>query len=234
MSKVYSFSNAREWRCTQPDRTRRPTGVRIGRLRRQSVEQALRDTSNSHIIYCDADRVLHWAEFYPAELQTISEAVRRFDFTVLGRTPRAFESHPHTQRDTETIINRLFGQISGFSWNDVTSGARGLSRAAAEMIVAHVEDDELSTDVSWPLYLQQHGARSARSAWSLGYLETEGLEFETADRFGDEIAVAGGLAAWIDRLENDPQEWVFRFDLARIEIEAMLPYVKSEPVARRS
>ena len=160
--------------------------------------------------------------------------MRRFDFTVLGRTPRAFESHPHTQRDTETIINRLFGQISGFSWNDVTSGARGLSRAAAEMIVAHVEDDELSTDVSWPLYLQRHGARSARSVWSLGYLETEGLEFETADRFDDEIAVAGGLAAWIDRLENDPQEWVFRFDLARIEIEAMLPYVKSEPVARRS
>ena len=50
-----------------------PNGSRIGRLRRQSVEQALRDTSNSHIIYCDADRMLHWAEFYPAELRRLAK-----------------------------------------------------------------------------------------------------------------------------------------------------------------
>ncbi len=201
-------------------------GSRIGRLRRQVVEHALRDTHDSYIIYCDADRVLHWAEYYAEEFRATSEAVRKFDFTVLGRTPRAFESHPRTQRDTETIINRLFGQISGFSWNDVTSGARGLSRAAAEVIVAQVEDDELSTDVSWPLYLQQH------SGWSLGYLETDGLEFETADRFGDEVAAAGGLAAWLDRLENDPREWAARLELARVEVAAMLPYVQSDGMTR--
>jgi hypothetical protein len=203
-------------------------GSGIGRLRRHVVEQAVHDTSDSHLIYCDADRVLHWAEYYAEEFRSISEAICQFDFTVLGRTSRAFESHPRTQRDTETIINRLFGQISGFDWNDVTSGARGLSRAAAEAIVAHVDDDELSTDVSWPLYLRRDGARSR---WSLGYLETEGLEFETADRFGDKIAAAGGLATWLDRLENDPQEWIARLNLARIEIEAMLPYAQSTGVA---
>jgi hypothetical protein len=157
--------------------------------------------------------------------RSISEAVRQFDFTVLGRTPRAFDSHPRTQRDTETVINRLFGQVSGYSWNDVTSGARGVSRAAAEVIVAQVDDDELSTDVSWPLYLQHHGA------WSIGYVETEGLEFETADRFADEVA-ATGYAAWLDRLENDPQEWAFRFDLARVGIEALLPYTGTVATAR--
>jgi hypothetical protein len=194
-------------------------GGRIGRLRRMSIESALRHAACPHILYCDSDRVLHWAEYHADEFRRVSEAVRQFDFTVLGRTPRAFESHPRSQRDTETIINRLFGQISGQAWTDVTAGARGLSRAAAEVIVAQCDDDELSTDVSWPLYLQHHGD------WSLGYVETEGLEFETADRFSAEVAVAGGYAAWLKRLENDPQEWVARLELARIEVAAMLPYV---------
>jgi hypothetical protein len=204
-----------------PNGRHRADGIGIGRLRRSVVELAFQHSAASHAIYCDADRVLHWAEFFPDEFRAISEAVRQFDFTVLGRTPRAFESHPRTQRDTETVINRLFGQVSGFSWNDVTSGARGVSRAAAEAIVANVEDDELSTDISWPLYLQHH------DGWSIGYVETEGLEFETADRFADEVAAAGGYAAWLDRLENDPHEWAFRFDLARVEIEALLPYVRN-------
>ena len=196
------------------------SGAGIGRLRRSVVDLAFRHSAASHAIYCDADRVLHWAEFYADEFRSISEAVRAFDFTVLGRTPRAFDSHPRTQRDTETIINRLFGQVSGFAWNDVTSGARGLSRAAAEVIVANVEDDELSTDISWTMYLHHH------SDSSIGYIATEGLEFETADRFAAEIS-AIGYAAWLDRLENDPHEWAFRFDLARVEIEALLPYIQN-------
>lgn len=211
-----------------PNGPHRADGIGIGRLRREVVRLAFQHTTASHAIYCDADRVLHWAEFYPDEFRSISEAVRQFDFTVLGRTPRAFESHPRTQRDTEVIINRLFGQVSGLPWNDVTSGARGLSRAAAEVIVANVADDELSTDISWTMYLHRHGAQRA---WSIGYVETEGLEFETADRFADEVS-AIGYAAWLDRLENDPHEWAFRFDLARVEIEALLPYILHQPQAR--
>lgn len=216
---VFSARLEQSARSTPTPNGRWASGAGIGRLRRNTLELAFQHSTASHAIYCDADRVLHWAEFYPAEFRSVSEAVRAFDFTVLGRTPRAFESHPRTQRDTETIINRLFGQVSGFAWNEVTSGARGVSRAAAEVIVAKVADDELSTDISWPLYLQHHGA------WSIGYVEAEGLEFETADRFADEIS-AVGYAAWFDRLENDPHEWAARFDLARVEIEALLPYVE--------
>jgi len=213
---------------SSPNGSHRADGIGIGRLRRNTLELAFQHSAASHAIYCDADRVLHWAEFYPDEFRAISEAVRAFDFTVLGRTPRAFESHPRTQRDTETIINRLFGQVSGFPWNDVTSGARGVSRAAAEVIVAQVEDNELSTDISWPMYLQR---QDERRSWSIGYVEAEGLEFETADRFADEVS-AIGYAAWLDRLENDPHEWAFRFDLARVEIEALLPYIETAATAR--
>ena len=208
-----------------PNGPHRADGIGIGRLRREVVRLACQHTAASHALYCDADRVLHWAEFYPAEFRAASEAVQQFDFTVLGRTPRAFESHPRTQRDTEVIINRLFGQVSGLPWNDVTSGARGVSRAAVEAIVANVEDDELSTDISWTMYVQQN------TAWSIGYIEADGLEFETADRFADEVS-AIGYAAWLARLENDPHEWAFRFDLARVEIEALLPYIKHQPETR--
>jgi hypothetical protein len=221
-AQVFSARLEQSARSASVPNGRWASGAGIGRLRRNTLELAFQHSAASHAIYCDADRVLHWAEFYPDEFRSVSEAVRAFDFTVLGRTPRAFESHPRTQRDTETVINRLFGQVSGFAWDDVTSGARGVSRAAAEVIVAQVEDDELSTDISWPMYLLHH---SAQHAWSIGYIETEGLEFETADRFADEIS-AIGYAAWLDRLENDPHEWAARFDLARVEIEALLPYVE--------
>lgn len=229
-AKVFKARSEQSARSTSaPNGPYRADGQGIGRLRRNTVKLAFEHSAASHVIYCDADRVLHWAEFYPDEFRAVSEAVRQFDFAVLGRTPRAFASHPRTQRDTETVINRLFGQVSGFTWNDVTSGARGLSRAAAEVIVANVEDNELSTDISWTMYLLHH---NAPHVWAIGYVESDGLEFETADRFGDEIAAAGGYAAWLDRLENDPHEWAFRFDLARIEIEALLPYVGHSPGIR--
>lgn len=211
-----------------PNGRHRADGMGIGRLRRNTLELTFQHCSATHVVYCDADRVFHWAEYYADEFRAVSDAVRQFDFTVLGRTPRAFESHPRTQRDTEAIINRLFGQVSGFAWNDITAGARGVSRTAAEVIVADVEDAELSTDISWPMYLLHH---AAWPTWSIGYIETDGLEFETADRFGAEIKSIG-YAAWLDRLENDPHEWAFRFDLARIEIEALLPYVDNSQGAR--
>ena len=70
------------------------------------------------------------------------------------------------------------------------------------------------------MFLRQAGG------FSLGYLETEGMEFETADRFGPEIQAAGGLARWIANLENDPRQWLFRLEVARKEIEAVLQYVE--------
>src|SRR5262249_28332832 len=131
---------------------------------------------------------------------------------------RAFNSHPRVQRDTETIINSVYATISGFNW-DVTAAARGLSRKATAAILAGCPDETIGIDVAWPLFLQRAGG------FSLGYIATEGLEFETADRYGDEVAAAGGIAPWLARLDADPREWVKRLDMARVEVEALLPYV---------
>jgi len=39
------------------------------------------------------------------------------------------------------------------------------------------------------------------------YLACEGLEYETADRYEDQIAAAGGIDAWHARQNGDIHRW---------------------------
>ncbi len=188
----------------------------VGWFRRASVQLALHSPC-PFILYCDFDRILHWMEFYAQELIDVARRLTQYDFTVLGRTERAFATHPRIQRDTEAIINHVFERVSGWPW-DTGAGARGLSRRAAEAIVTGCLDDQVSNDVTWPLCLRQRGG------FTLGYIETEGLEFETPDRFPLEVAQAGSVAQWSERLDDDPQHWSHRLELARIEVAALLPF----------
>ncbi|HEU5013617.1 MAG TPA: hypothetical protein VFT66_13920 [Roseiflexaceae bacterium] len=191
--------------------------MKLGRPRRESVELALQ-CEQLLIMFCDFDRVIHWADVYPDELAATAARLPEQDFTVMGRTPRAFASHPRVQRDTESIVNHVFAMTRGKPW-DITAAARGLSRRAAKAILAGCPDESIGTDASWPLFVQQAGG------FSMGYLATEGLEFETADRFGDEVAAAGGMAQWIARMDADPRNWAQRLEMAQLSVQAMLPYV---------
>ncbi len=188
----------------------------LGQARRDAIALAL-ELSHPFILHCDCDRMLHWAERYPDELASAARRVTELDFTVIGRTPRAFSSHPRIQRETEIVVNHVFATVSGHAW-DVTAATRGLSRQAAEAILVGCADVEVSTDVSWTLFLQQRGH------FKLGYIETDGMEFETGDRYADHIALAGGYEQWIDQLDADPRNWAHRLDMARVEVEGMLPY----------
>jgi hypothetical protein len=193
-------------------------GPKLGRARRAAVALALQfDTP--FVFYGDCDRILHWAEFYPAELAQVATRLSAYDVTILGRSQRAFASHPRMQRDTEEIVNYVFAQVSGHTW-DVTAGARGLSRRAAGLIVAECLDDEISNDVSWLLHLQRQGG------FASGYIATEGLEFETQDRYAGEVARSGGQAQWLAQLDADPRRWLHRLKIAQMEIEAMLAFVE--------
>ncbi len=195
------------------------SAAQIGRVRRHALALAL-PFERAHVLYCDFDRLLHWFEFHPHELFDVAARIGQYDFTVLGRTARAFNTHPRLQRDTEAIINHVYQRVSGRAW-DTGAGARGLSRRAAETIIAQSADDTQGNDVTWPLLLQHAGD------FALGYVETEGLEFETADRFADEVAAAGGLPDWIDQLDDDPAHWAARLELARVEVAAMIPFARS-------
>ena len=190
--------------------------VVLGHARRAALELGLR-LSAPMIFFCDFDRVLHWAEHYPDELARVVAELGERDFTVLGRTERAFASHPRVQRDTEAIVNTVYASVSGWRW-DVTAAARGISRAAAAAILEGCHEQSVGTDVAWPLFLQQRGG------FTLGYRATEGLEFETADRYGDQVGAAGGVEAWKAHLDADPRRWVERLDVARAEVAAAVPY----------
>jgi hypothetical protein len=190
----------------------------LGRARRDALECALR--LDAHVmLFCDFDRVLHWAECYPDELAQVVSNLAERDFTVLGRTERAFASHPRIQRDTEAIVNTVYASVSGQAW-DVTAAARGISRRAAAAILAGCHEPSVGTDVAWPLFLQR------QDSFTIGYCAAEGLEFETADRYTDQVAAAGGLAAWMAQLDANPQRWVERLDVARVEVAAAVPYLK--------
>jgi hypothetical protein len=188
----------------------------LGASRRAVITLALQ-FQTPYVMYCDGDRILHWAEFYPDELAAVVSRLKDYDFTVLGRTPRAFQTHPRIQYDTESIINHVYTGISGRPW-DITAAARGLSRQAVEAITTNCLEDSIGVDAAWPLFIQQS------TSLSMGYIETEGLEFETGDRFADQIAEAGSYENWIARLDSEPHHWAQRLNLARIEVEAMFPY----------
>ena len=190
---------------------------KLGTARREAVVLAL-ELDTPFVLYCDGDRVLHWAERYPRELAQVVARLHENDLTVLGRTERAFHSHPRAQRDTEAIVNHVFHVISGYDW-DMMAAARGLSRPASEAILDRCFDEEISVDVSWPLCLQSLGG------FSLGYIATEGLEFETPNRYKEEIVAAGGYDAWLERRDADPDRWLHRLDFAQTHLKAMIPFV---------
>jgi hypothetical protein len=195
--------------------------LKLGRSRRSAIALGL-ELPHATILFCDFDRALHWAEFHLDELRAVVATIAAHDCTVLGRTPRAFNSHPRVQCDTEAIVNTVYAQVSGMAW-DVTAAARGLSRRAVEAILRDCPEEGIGTDVAWPLFLQRAGG------FDMHYIATEGLEFETPDRFPAEVAAAGGVDAWIAQIDADPYEWAQRLAIARAEVEASYPYLPHHP-----
>lgn len=167
-----------------------------------------------HVHLCDFDSALHWARAWPDELAVVNARIAAHDFLLLGRTARAIATLPESQRATEGLINLLFARTTtGFAgWRsagddapmDICTGAWGLSQRAARALAARAVVMDIGFHAEWPLLARDTpGLRCA-------YLPCEGLEYETADRYADEIAAAGGLAAWHAADEADLARWQAR------------------------
>jgi hypothetical protein len=191
-----------------------PTGGidRIGAVRRETVRAAL-ETGTTHVQLCDFDRALHWSAFYPEEMDDVAAAVPAYDLLVLGRTARAWATHPPYQAKTEPLFNKVFALVSGLDW-DIGAGSRGVSRRAAGLLLAGSREDSVGTDAEWPLLLMAH------AGFHLGHRLCEGLEFETGDAFGPEIEAAGSIAAWQTEMSADPRRWAFRLRVALLIADA--------------
>lgn len=182
----------------------RPQGLeRLGLVRLWAL-QAAAEGDHPYYLKMDFDRVIHWEANYPDELRRIEQLIPEYDFLVLGRTQRAFESHPYVQRETERLANAAFAHIFGQPY-DITSGQRALSAAA----VAHLSDysrcHTLGVDAEWPILCHRAGLR-------VGQLDSEGLEYETADCYADIIHQIG-YQNWLEQYINTPQSWQKRLRL---------------------
>lgn len=193
----------------------------IGSVRRKTLRAGLQ-AGTSHLQLCDFDRALHWVAHYPDELDEVIGEIPHYDMIVLGRTARAWATHPPYQADTEPLFNKVFALVSGLAW-DVGAGSRGLSRRAGETLLARSEEQTVGIDAEWPLLLM------AQDSFRVSYRACEGLEFETADRFGPEIEAAGGYEAWEAQMSADPARWAFRLEVALLIAEAATRYGRYRP-----
>ncbi len=188
----------------------------IGEVRRSTLRMGLQ-AGASHLQMCDFDRALHWVAHYPRELEAILTAIPDYDLLVLGRTARAWATHPPYQAETEPLFNKVFALVSGRPW-DVGAGSRGLSRRAAETLLDISRECTIGVDAEWPLLLL------SRNGFRVDHRACEGLEFETADRFGPEIEAAGSYGAWEAQMNADPARWAFRLKVALLISEAAVRY----------
>jgi hypothetical protein len=146
--------------------------------------------------------------------------IPNYDLLVLGRTTRAWATHPAYQAETEPLFNRVFTLVTGLPW-DVGAGSRGFSRPAADLLLAHSQEQTIGIDAEWPLLLL------GRDHFRVGHRPCEGLEFETADRFGPEIEAAGSYERWEAQMSADPARWAFRLKVALLIAEAAVRYGRS-------
>ena len=191
----------------------------IGHVRRKALRAGL-EAGTTHLQMCDFDRALHWVAHYPWELEAVIAEIARYDLLVLGRTERAWATHPPYQADTEPLFNKVFALVTGLSW-DVGAGSRGFSRRGAAKLLELSREPTIGIDAELPLLLL------GEEGFDVSFRACEGLEFETADRFGAEIEAAGSYDRWEAEMCANPARWVYRLRVALLIAEAAVHYGKA-------
>ncbi len=173
-----------------------------------AIQTSLKYISNSKtqkIFYIDFDRLIHWLDTYPEELSNLIRNNTEADYLHIGRTSRAFETHPPTQKETEGIINEIGSKILGFSEKrDIISVCFLISNKLGEQIIKMKNTTIMGFYSSWPIIFWN-------IAGSKRYIEVEGLEWETPDQFRDEIDELG-YEKWLLKFQS-AKEWRKRLKL---------------------
>lgn len=201
----------------------------VGAARRRALQMAF-DDGHTTMLYCDFDRWLHWVGCRPEELAGLPArlAGRRPSlwYVCLGRTRRAFATHPYVQRVAEGATNHTISLAVGRRL-DATAGACWLSADGAAVILSHSREPTNATDLEWPALIYRADRRR------LGYVAAEGLEFETVEFFGPEVEGAGGVAPWQRAHYERPEVWQTRLrlaaDSAGVLCDVLVPAIAQEP-----
>ncbi len=65
----------------------------VGNARRDSLK-FVSNYDYDYYHYCDFDRLLTWIKEYPAELNSFIQNIVDVDYLIIGRTEKAFQTHP--------------------------------------------------------------------------------------------------------------------------------------------
>jgi hypothetical protein len=163
---------------------------------------------------CDFDRFLHWVTAWPDDLAALPQRVARLGrgrpapwYVCLGRTARAFATHPAAQRLPEAATNRVLSLAAGRPL-DAVAGAAWITPQAAAIVLAESIEVTAANDLEWAGLILRRDRNRLRG------LRCQGLEWETPDFHAAAIAAAGGLAAWTRAVYDTPATWSTRLRLA--------------------
>jgi len=179
--------------------------IGVGDARRRSLQVSLED-DNEHTHLMEMDRLLQWVSSYPDELRKVVQSIPEYDFLVIGRTSRAFNTHTRCQIETECIANKVISLLVGQELDYLVS-CRGISKRAGEVIIDKSIAKYLGTDSEWPIIIK------CCTDFPIDYVQVEGLEFELAFRLPRKVQEAGGLNAMKTMTDADPEKWLHRIRL---------------------
>lgn len=172
------------------------------------------DSKTSNILYSDLDRALHWMKTYPDEILKFIQTPIKNDFILFGRTKRAFNTHPETQTLTEGIGNKITSKLLDFpDTRDVLGTTWLLTPALAKQVLEKEPGNQYGFYIEWPITFW-------RSAMNPRYIEVEGLEWETPDRYKEEIKKQG-LEQWKKDYQTH-DEWIKRTHMLEDFIDSSL------------
>lgn len=187
-----------------------------------ALELALRSDASA-IHYNDLDRLLRWVETRPEEWRGVVDRVRAADCLIVGRTPAAYATHPQALIQTEAVANAVVGLLLGRTI-DLSAGSKGFSRRAAETLLARAHRDRaMGADAEWPLLLHAAG-------FTVEYVEADGLDWESADRYRATAADAAAQQALAAQMDADPAQWAWRVQVLQ-EIVTTALELASPPAA---
>ena len=155
--------------------------------------------SSQRIFHIDFDRLVHWINTYPEELTNLLQKNINVEYLHIGRTTRDFNTHPKTQTETERIMNEFGSKILGLeNTMDIISVCYIFTKDLGEKILKINNFTKTGFYGSWPIYFWNF-------AHSKSYIEVEGHEWETPDRFKVEIDEIG-LERWKEKFQSE-KEW---------------------------
>lgn len=175
----------------------------IGQDYRNAVSLALSlNTSFIHLL--DFDRALHWVDRFFTELKDVEKRMLEFSgYVSFVRSKKAFETHPVTQRSTETAVNAIASEVAGMGV-DIMSGSLGMDRSLAELVIKESRRDDFGFYAEPLMIAKKHNL-------PINTLEVEGLEWETPDQYKEQIEEYG-YSGWLSKFQS-LSEWEKRVKL---------------------